>query len=90
MRLTFFLSSWLALSIPAGCAAGSGDESPSNGSELRITATDAGFESPDSVSAGLVHVYFENHGTTMHEGMFIRLPDTMNAETYLNEVRGGT
>lgn len=34
---------------------------------FRIVATDAGFEAPDSVLAGLRHIVYENHGLEIHE-----------------------
>lgn len=80
----------VALSSLAGCAPGDRSEPASPRGELRISATDEGFASPDSVSSGMVHVIFENHGSTIHEVMFIKLPEGMDAEGYLSEVRGGT
>ncbi len=79
----------VALSSLGACTRGEG-EATSPPSEIRITATDGGFESPDSVPAGLVHVIFENHGSTIHEVMFVRLPEGMDAENYLSAVRSGT
>jgi hypothetical protein len=54
-----------------------------------VVATDDGHEAPDSVSAGLRHVRFENRGSTIHEAMFIRLPDGMTASGYAAAVAGG-
>src|SRR6187549_1651483 len=56
---------------------------------LRIVATDAGFEAPLTAPAGLRHVVFENRGTTIHEAMFVRLPDGMDAAGYVAEVKRG-
>ncbi|MGH7710287.1 MAG: hypothetical protein ACREOG_03335 [Gemmatimonadaceae bacterium] len=68
------------------------DQRRSNASqrEARIIATDEGFAAPDSVPSGMVHVVFENRGSAIHEVMFIKLPPGMNAEAYLQQVRGGT
>jgi hypothetical protein len=38
----------------------------------------------------LVHVVFENQGSTIHEVMFVKLPEGMDPEDYLREVRGGS
>jgi len=57
--------------------------------EVRIIATDDGYELPDSVLAGMVHIVFENRGSTIHEAMFIRLPDNMTGEDYLEAVSNG-
>ena len=56
---------------------------------LRIVATDAGFEAPATVPAGLRHVAFENRGTQVHEGMFVRLPPGMDAAGYVESVKRG-
>jgi hypothetical protein len=53
-------------------------------------ATDEGFRFPDTVLSGLSHVRFENHGSTLHEAMFVKLPEGLSAEGYLDRVRGGT
>ena len=34
---------------------------------FRIIATDAGFEAPDLVPAGMRHIRYENHGSEIHE-----------------------
>jgi len=41
---------------------------------FRIVATDAGFEAPDTLAAGLRHITFENRGSEIHEGMLVKLP----------------
>ncbi|MDX1623598.1 MAG: hypothetical protein R3199_06425 [Gemmatimonadota bacterium] len=38
----------------------------------------------------MAHVVFENRGSTIHEVMFIKLPDDMTGEEYLEAVRNGT
>src|SRR5262252_5841897 len=44
---------------------------------VRIIATDTGFDAPDKVPAGLRHIVFENHGSQIHEGMLVKLPQGM-------------
>lgn len=56
---------------------------------IRIVATDRGFAFPDTVAAGLLHVVFENVGSDIHEVMFVKLPDGMSGDDYLEGVRGG-
>jgi hypothetical protein len=34
---------------------------------FRIVATDAGFEAPDTLAAGLRHITFENRGSEVHD-----------------------
>lgn len=57
---------------------------------FRIIATDAGFEAPDGVAAGLRHIVFENRGSKIHEAMLVRLPKDMSANDYVAAVRGGS
>lgn len=68
-------------------ARGSAPKSPE--ATLHLVATDQGFEHPESIPAGPAHLVIENRGSTMHEAMFIRLPDGMSGEDYLEAVRGG-
>lgn len=89
-RCRYLLPTAVGVSSFAACARGHQSESTSPRGELRIIATDEGFELPDSVSGGLVHVIFENHGSTIHEVMFIKLSEGMGAEGYLSGVRSGT
>lgn len=56
---------------------------------VRIVATDEGYEHPDSISGGLSHIVFENHGSDIHELMFIKLPAGMSGANYLQAVRDG-
>lgn len=56
---------------------------------FRIIATDAGFDAPDSVKAGLRHIVFENHGSEIHEAMLLKLPTGMSAADYVAAVKGG-
>src|SRR5207245_6259695 len=57
---------------------------------LRIIATDAGFDAPDRVPAGLRHIVFENRGSQIHEGMLVKLPQGMSIEDYVSAVRKGS
>jgi hypothetical protein len=57
---------------------------------FRIIATDAGFEAPSSVSAGLRHIVFENRGTEIHEAMLVKLPADVSANDYVAAVKGGS
>jgi hypothetical protein len=70
---------------PAGPRSPAADGEPS----LRIVVSDRGHEAPDSVAAGRRHLRFENHGSTIHEAMFIRLPEGMTAAAYAAAVAGG-
>ena len=58
--------------------------------EIRIIATDDGYDMPDSIRAGLVHLTFENKGSTIHEALFSRLPEGMSAFNYLEAVSNGS
>jgi hypothetical protein len=57
---------------------------------FRIIATDAGFEAPDEVAAGLRHIVFENHGSEIHESMLVKLPKSMSVENYVAAVKKGS
>jgi len=57
---------------------------------FRIVATDAGFEAPDKLAAGLRHIVFGNHGTEIHEGMLVKLPNGMSADDYVGAVKKGS
>lgn len=57
---------------------------------FRIIATDAGFDAPDRIAAGLRHVVFENHGSEIHECMLVKLPPRMSAEDYVAAVKNGS
>lgn len=56
---------------------------------FRIIATDAGFEAPNSVAAGLRHIVFENRGTQIHEAMLVKLPQGVSANDYVEAVKSG-
>ena len=57
---------------------------------FRIIATDAGFDAPDTVPAGLRHIVFENRGSEIHEGMLVKLPQGMSVGEYVSAVRSGS
>jgi len=57
---------------------------------FRIIATDAGFDAPNDVAAGLRHIVFENRGTEIHEAMLVKLPKGMSANDYVAAVKGGS
>lgn len=55
-----------------------------------IVATDAGFEAPDKLAAGLRHIIFENRGSEIHEGMLVKLAEGMSADDYMAAVKKGS
>ena len=57
---------------------------------FRIIATDAGFEAPNTVPAGMRHIVMENHGTQIHESMLVKLPPEMSADDYFAAVQRGS
>lgn len=57
---------------------------------FRIVATDAGFEAPDRLAAGLRHIVFENRGSEIHEGMLVKLATRMSADDYVAAVKKGS
>ena len=57
---------------------------------FRIIATDAGFEAPPGVAAGLRHVIFENRGSDIHEAMLVKLAKGMTANDYMAAVKAGS
>jgi hypothetical protein len=74
----------------AACVVAIGVWRPALSAEaLRIVATDQGFEAPRTVSAGLRHLVYENHGKEIHEAMFVRLPPGMSADDFAGKVKAG-
>jgi len=59
-------------------------------SPFRIIATDSGFEAPDRLAAGMRHIIFENRGSEIHEGMFVKLAEGMSADDYVAAVKKGS
>lgn len=64
---------------------GAGTETP----PFRIIATDAGFEAPNEMPAGMRHLIFENHGKEIHEAMLVKLAAGVSADDYVGAVKGG-
>jgi len=54
---------------------------------FRIIATEAGFEAPKGVAAGLRHIVFENRGSEIHEAMLVKLPTGMSPDDYVAAVK---
>ena len=80
IRLTTLLAACL---ISVGC------QEKKESAPFRIIATDAGFDAPDTVPAGLRHIIFENHGSEIHEAMLVKLPKGMSPENYVAAVKNG-
>ena len=89
MKVDSFCGAILSVAclISAGCRQKVADK---DAPPFRIVATDAGFEAPDGVAAGLRHIVFENHGSEIHECMLVRLPEGMSAEDYVAAVKKGS
>ncbi|HXV13493.1 MAG TPA: hypothetical protein VEC56_04750 [Candidatus Krumholzibacteria bacterium] len=82
----------LALAVLGGLVMGACSASKRVDTEpaaVHIVATDSGYVAPDTLHEGLNHLVFENRGTTIHECMFVRLPDGMSARAYLDAVEAG-
>jgi hypothetical protein len=77
----------VACLVSAGCHAKVADK---DAPPFRIIATDAGFEAPERMAAGLRHVVLENHGSEIHESMLVKLPKGMSAENYVAAVKKGS
>lgn len=92
LRVSWALAAVLVATVCLGACSDGRDaaSTAARDGELTIVATDDGYEFPSEVREGWVHVTFENHGSTIHEAMFIKLPEDMTAEEYLEEVRSGT
>jgi hypothetical protein len=73
--------------ISCGCHSKLGRERTT---PFKIVATDAGFEAPDVVPAGLRHIVFENSGSEIHEAMLVKLPDGMTPTDYVAAVKAGS
>src|SRR5205085_7941933 len=56
---------------------------------FHIVATDAGFEAPARLAAGMRHIIYENHGSQIHEAMLVRLPQGMTPADYAALVKNG-
>jgi hypothetical protein len=84
MALTTAVAASFAAS---GCHSKSGQDSAA---PFRIVATDAGFDAPERVPAGLRHIVFENHGSKIHEAMLVKLAPGMTVADYVAAVRKGS
>ncbi len=85
---TMALITAVAASFAAsGCYSKSGQDSDT---PFRIVATDAGFDAPERVPAGVRHIVFENHGSEIHEAMLVKLPSGMTVTEYVSAVRKGS
>ena len=89
MKVDSFCGAILSVAclISAGCRQKVADK---DAPPFRIVATDAGFDAPDRLAAGLRHIVFENRGTEIHEGMLVKLPNGMSADDYVTAVKKGT
>jgi hypothetical protein len=75
--------------VIAACSSSDKTASVAHGDAIHFVATDSLYSAPDSIPSGMTHVAFENHGTHMHELMFIKLPDGMTREDYVAQVARG-
>jgi hypothetical protein len=82
LRCSMLLVLWL---ISAGCY----KPVLETDTPFRIIATDAGFDAPKRVASGMRHIIFENHGSEIHEGMLVKLPERMSPSDYVAEVKRG-
>src|SRR5213078_3441112 len=82
-----FVACLLGCGILVGCDFKQGQATTA---PFRIVATDAGFEAPNEMPAGLRHIIYENLGSQIHEAMLVKLPDGMSAADYVAAVRAGS
>ncbi len=81
------LTAMAVLWAVSGCHSKLGRDS---GTSFRIIATDAGFDAPDRVPAGVSHIVYANHGSGIHEAMLVKLPEGMTVTDYVSTVRKGS
>ena len=81
-RLAFF-------PVLVACGGKRPPQAPASSGAFTIIATDAGFEAPDHVAAGLRHIVYENRGAQIHEAMLVKLAPGMTASDYVAAVKGG-
>lgn len=85
----------LAITARGGEAADRGavvarDRSHRSGeSPFHVVATDTGFVARSTLRPGMRHIVFENRGRQVHEAMFAKLPNGMDAAGYAAAVRAG-
>ena len=84
---TWKLALFIACLVSLSCQRQSAEKELS---PFRIVATDAGFEAPAGLAAGMRHVIFENHGSEIHEAMLVKLPKGMSPEDYVAAVKKGS
>jgi hypothetical protein len=87
MRAIALIIGATALVLVSGCHSKPGQDS---GPPFQIVATDAGFDAPGKVPAGLRHIVYSNHGSEIHEAMLIKLPQGMTAAGYVAAAHGGS
>jgi len=80
---------WSILTIVSFVSAGCNKRVLETDTPFRIVATDAGFEAPEHVPSGMRHIVFENHGSEIHEGMLVKLPQGMSPNDYVAAVKRG-
>jgi hypothetical protein len=79
--------------LAAACLIGAGCHpklEEKKGPPFRIVATEAGFDAPDKMAAGLRHIVFENRGSEIHESMLVKLPPGMSVNDYVAAVKRGS
>ncbi len=81
------LTAMAVLWAVSGCHSKLGRDSDTS---FRIIATDAGFDAPDRVPAGVRHIVYANHGSGIHEAMLVKLPEGMTVTDYVSAVRKGS
>jgi len=89
MRPHFILSVVAALLAAACSKQASPPPAAVGDTPFTIVATDSGFTLPDTLHTGLNHLVYENHGSEIHECMFIKLPAGMSAADYVAQVKSG-
>jgi hypothetical protein len=83
-------SSYLALILAVAHGSFGCHPKSSQDSTFRIIATDAGFEAPNTIPAGMRHIVMENRGTEIHEAMLVKLPPGTTADDYVAAVKSGS
>ncbi len=93
VRTVILLLSVILVGGGGGLAARAESATPSTASdallypELRITATDTGFQLPAQVPAGRTLMTFDNGGTTVHQPVFLPLPAGETPERMQAEIQ---
>jgi hypothetical protein len=79
----------IATALCLGSAGCRPQASEKDRASFHIVATDAAFEAPAKVPAGLRHILFENRGAEIHESMLVKLEPGMTPEGYVAQVKAG-